>query len=124
VATAKNSTTITTRPTNASLSTLWLSMKGAGPIKVKARTTRTTTPLASQSWPQRMVLLQGQVLGFCGNSGMSSEPHIHFHVQNTPVTQDATGLRCVFDKITVTKNDKSELRTSYSPVKGDIVSQE
>jgi hypothetical protein len=55
---------------------------------------------------------------------MSSEPHIHFHVQNTPITQDATGLRCVFEKIAVTRNGKSEVRTSYSPVKGDIVRQE
>ena len=67
---------------------------------------------------------RGQVLGLCGNSGNSSEPHIHFHVQNTPVFQDGTGLRCVFKKITVTRDGKSESRTGYSPVKGDIVRQE
>jgi hypothetical protein len=67
---------------------------------------------------------QGQVLGFCGNSGMSSEPHIHFHVQNTPILQDGTGLRCVFEKITVTRNGKSKSRMGYSPVKGDIVGQD
>ena len=67
---------------------------------------------------------RGQVLGLCGNSGNSSEPHVHFHVQNTPITQDATGLRCVFEKITVTRDAKSESRMSYSPVKGDIVRQE
>ncbi len=67
---------------------------------------------------------RGQVLGLCGNSGNSSEPHLHFHVQNTPVLHDGTGLRCVFEKITVTGNGKSESRTSYSPVKGDIVRQE
>jgi murein DD-endopeptidase MepM/ murein hydrolase activator NlpD len=67
---------------------------------------------------------QGQVLGFCGNSGMSSEPHIHFHVQNTPITQDATGLRCTFEKIAVTRNGEGESRMNYSPVKGDIVSRE
>jgi murein DD-endopeptidase MepM/ murein hydrolase activator NlpD len=67
---------------------------------------------------------RGQVLGLCGNSGNSSEPHIHFHVQNTPILQDGTGLRCVFEKVTVTRNAKSESRMSYSPVKGDIVRQE
>lgn len=67
---------------------------------------------------------QGQVLGLCGNSGNSSEPHIHFHVQNTPIFPDATGLRCQFEKITVTRNGKNESRTNYSPIKGDIVRQE
>jgi murein DD-endopeptidase MepM/ murein hydrolase activator NlpD len=67
---------------------------------------------------------RGQILGLCGNSGNSSEPHIHFHVQNTPVVQDGTGLRCVFEKIIVTRNGKNESRTNYSPIKGDIVSQQ
>jgi hypothetical protein len=67
---------------------------------------------------------QGQVLGFCGNSGYSFQPHIHFQVQNTPVMQDATGLRCVFEKITVTIDGKGESRTSHAPVKGDIVGEE
>jgi murein DD-endopeptidase MepM/ murein hydrolase activator NlpD len=67
---------------------------------------------------------QGQILGLCGNSGNSSEPHIHFHVQNTPITSDATGLRCEFKKIAVTKNGQSESKTNYSPVKGDLIKQE
>ncbi len=64
---------------------------------------------------------QGQVLGLCGNSGNSSEPHIHFHLQNTPITPDATGLRCVFEKVVVTRDGKSLSQTEYSPVKGDLV---
>lgn len=67
---------------------------------------------------------QGQVLGLCGNSGNSSEPHIHFHVQNTPILPDATGLRCVFDKITVRRDGKSDSKTGFSPIKGDLVRQE
>jgi hypothetical protein len=67
---------------------------------------------------------QGQVLGFCGNSGMSSEPHIHFHVQNTPITQDATGLRCPFERVLVTKGGKTELVTDYAPVKGERVERD
>jgi len=65
---------------------------------------------------------KGQVLGLCGNSGYSSEPHLHFHVQNTPIVQDGTGLRCAFEKVTVTRDGKSESKTGYAPVKGDIVS--
>jgi murein DD-endopeptidase MepM/ murein hydrolase activator NlpD len=64
---------------------------------------------------------RGQVLGLCGNSGTSSEPHLHFHVQNTPIFQDATGLRCLFDHLTVTRDGKTESMTDYSPVKGDLV---
>jgi murein DD-endopeptidase MepM/ murein hydrolase activator NlpD len=67
---------------------------------------------------------RGQVLGLCGNSGNSSEPHVHFHLQNTPIIQDATGIRCTFDKLTVTKDGKSEAKTGYSPIKGDLVQQE
>lgn len=67
---------------------------------------------------------RGQTIALCGNSGCSSEPHVHFHVQNTPITQDATGLRCVFDSIVVTKDGKSESRTNCFPVKGDIVREE
>jgi murein DD-endopeptidase MepM/ murein hydrolase activator NlpD len=65
---------------------------------------------------------QGQVLGLCGNSGNSSEPHIHYHVQNTPAMPGTTGLRCAFEKITVARDGKSETRTNYAPQKGDLVS--
>ncbi len=53
----------------------------------------------------------GDVLGLCGNSGNSSEPHLHYHLQNTPVVQDGTGIKVFFDL----KGKKT------SPVKGDIV---
>ena len=34
----------------------------------------------------------GQLLGLCGNSGHSSEPHIHYHLQNTPDIDNGEGL--------------------------------
>jgi hypothetical protein len=65
---------------------------------------------------------RGQVLGLCGNSGNSSEPHIHYHLQHSPIIQDGLGIKCVFQKVVVTKNEKTETHTNYSPVKGEIIS--
>jgi len=38
----------------------------------------------------------GQYLGRCGNSGHSSEPHLHYHLQNTPVMFKGEGLPLQF----------------------------
>jgi murein DD-endopeptidase MepM/ murein hydrolase activator NlpD len=65
---------------------------------------------------------RGQVLGKCGNSGNSSQPHLHYHLQDSPIFQDALGIKCVFQKVLVTKDGHSETKTTYSPVKGDIIS--
>ncbi|MBS1586261.1 MAG: peptidoglycan DD-metalloendopeptidase family protein [Bacteroidetes bacterium] len=62
---------------------------------------------------------QGELLGLCGNSGHSSEPHLHFHIQNVEDMDKATGVKCYFDKLYV--ND--QLKTDYSPVKGDVIHQ-
>jgi len=68
---------------------------------------------------------RGQVLGLCGNSGNSSEPHLHYHLQNTPVVQDGTGIRCHFEKVTVTApGKKAATGKNYSPIKGDLVGNE
>ena len=61
----------------------------------------------------------GQLLGECGNSGNSSEPHLHYHLQNTPIIQDGTGIKCYFKNVELEGN-KGE-RAEYSPVKDDIV---
>ena len=65
---------------------------------------------------------RGQLLGQCGNSGNSSEPHLHYHLQNSPVLQDGLGIKCVFQTAVVTKNGKTETRVNLSPVKGEIIS--
>lgn len=67
---------------------------------------------------------RGQVIGLCGNSGNSSEPHLHYHLQNTPVVQDGTGIKCFFGKVAVYKGATREARADYSPVKGEILSGE
>lgn len=64
------------------------------------------------------VVKKGQYLGDCGNSGNSSEPHLHLHIQDGPNLLDATGARCFFDALMV----NGELKTDYSPVKGDKIS--
>ena len=71
---------------------------------------------------------RGQLLGQCGNSGNSSEPHLHYHLQNSPVLQDGLGIKCVFQKVIVTaegtSGGKTETRTDFSPVKGETISPE
>ena len=63
----------------------------------------------------------GQVIGLCGNSGNSSEPHLHHHLQNTPVIQDGTGIKCFFQKVSVIDNGKAEIKINYSPIRGEII---
>ncbi|MEM8837239.1 MAG: M23 family metallopeptidase [Pseudomonadota bacterium] len=39
---------------------------------------------------------RGQEIGLCGNSGNSSEPHLHFHLQTSPVLGQGDGLPAQF----------------------------
>jgi hypothetical protein len=59
----------------------------------------------------------GDYLGLCGNSGNSSEPHLHFHLQNIEDMNTAIGTKCYFEKIKVNGIIKSD----YSPIKGEKV---
>jgi hypothetical protein len=63
----------------------------------------------------------GHLIGLCGNSGNSSEPHLHYHLQNTPVIQDATGIKCYFQKVIVLAKGGRESKVDCSPIKGEIV---
>ncbi|MDB6054006.1 MAG: Peptidase, family, partial [Verrucomicrobiales bacterium] len=67
---------------------------------------------------------RGQLLAKCGNSGNSSEPHLHYHLQHSPIFQDALGIKILFQKIALTKDGKTETKINYSPVKGDIIKPE
>jgi murein DD-endopeptidase MepM/ murein hydrolase activator NlpD len=62
---------------------------------------------------------QGQILGKCGNSGRSSEPHLHFHLQNGIDMNTATGIKCYFDKLNV----NGKLVTDYSPIQKEKIKQ-
>jgi len=60
---------------------------------------------------------QGELLGLCGNSGNSSEAHLHFHIQNIEDMNKATGAKCYFDTLYV----NGILKNEYSPIKGDKI---
>lgn len=60
---------------------------------------------------------QGELLGLCGNSGNSSEAHLHFHIQNVEDMNKATGAKCYYDEIIV----NGELKHNYSPIKGEKI---
>jgi murein DD-endopeptidase MepM/ murein hydrolase activator NlpD len=64
---------------------------------------------------------KGQTIAFCGNSGNSSEPHLHYHLQNKPFMQKADGIKIYFDNVMVEKNGKVVLKEKYSPVKKDAI---
>ncbi len=61
---------------------------------------------------------KGQYLGNCGNSGNSSEAHLHLHIQDGPNFMTAAGARCFFEEVLV----NGEVKTDYSPVKYDRIS--
>ena len=62
-------------------------------------------------------VLQGDLLGLCGNSGNSSEPHLHLSLQNTLEMENATGAKLYFDQILV----NGEIKRDYLPVKEDFI---
>lgn len=66
---------------------------------------------------ERQKINAGELLGLCGNSGNSSEPHLHFHIQNVENMNEATGIKCYFDNLMV----NGEMKTNYSPIKGDKI---
>ncbi len=67
---------------------------------------------------------KGQLLGLCGNSGNSSEPHLHYHLQDNEIIRDGKGIKCYFRNIKVKKKEKEELKKEYSPIKNDFVSSQ
>lgn len=61
---------------------------------------------------------QGQVIGLCGNTGNTFQPHIHFNLQDSPLMHKAKALPAQFRNINVNEKEK----TNYEPIRGDLVS--
>ncbi len=64
---------------------------------------------------------RGQTLGLCGNSGNSSEPHLHFHLQTSGVMQDGVGFTQFFADVQLTRKGKTTSEPDYEFLKGDRV---
>jgi murein DD-endopeptidase MepM/ murein hydrolase activator NlpD len=64
---------------------------------------------------------RGEVLGLCGNSGNSSEPHLHFQLQDGPRFEDSWGVEAVFGEAELTRAGQTSRVTAYSFRKGDLV---
>ncbi|HLD24999.1 MAG TPA: M23 family metallopeptidase, partial [Patescibacteria group bacterium] len=61
---------------------------------------------------------QRDVLGLCGNTGNTSEPHIHFSLQDGPFMHRSRALPAQFHKILV----DGKWKTNYEPERGQMVS--
>jgi hypothetical protein len=64
---------------------------------------------------------QGEVLGLCGNSGNSSEPHLHFHVQDSGVLQDGAGVTPYFTNVKCRRAATTLTDPEYTFLKGDRI---
>jgi hypothetical protein len=60
----------------------------------------------------------GDFLALCGNSGNSTEPHLHMHVQSGISMSQSIAMRMVFPSITVDGVQKE----NHSPKRGDVIS--
>lgn len=58
----------------------------------------------------------GRRIALCGNSGRSSEPHLHFHAQSTDNFSTAEAVKSVFRRIRV----GNTIMERHSPLKLDI----
>jgi murein DD-endopeptidase MepM/ murein hydrolase activator NlpD len=67
---------------------------------------------------------RGQIIAQCGNSGNATEPVIHYHLQDSPFLQTAKGVKFYFERATVTKEGKKELKLIHLPEIGETIDGE
>ncbi|MCK4408067.1 MAG: urea transporter [Bacteroidales bacterium] len=64
---------------------------------------------------------KGKIISYCGNSGRSPQPHIHFQIQSEPYFDSKT-LDYPIGNYILNENSKFELKSFDKPQKNDIVS--
>jgi murein DD-endopeptidase MepM/ murein hydrolase activator NlpD len=64
---------------------------------------------------------QGTALGRCGNSGNSSEPHLHFQLEDAAPFTTGFGVEPLFHDVPVTREGKTQTMRDYTFLKGDRV---
>lgn len=74
----------------------------------------------SVSVSEGSMVKEGQQLGTCGNSGNSSEPHLHYHLQDTPDFGAGQGLPAWFNDY---QADGNHIERGI-PVKGQLISRD
>jgi hypothetical protein len=65
---------------------------------------------------------RGAVLGLCGNSGNTSETHLHFQLQDGPLFESSWGVEPVFHEVSLSRAGKTSRPRDYTWLKGDLVS--
>ncbi|MFC6906189.1 M23 family metallopeptidase [Halalkalicoccus tibetensis] len=64
---------------------------------------------------------RGREIGRCGNSGNSTEPHLHFHVQDRPEFFLGAGLPITFERLVVESGDEPERRERGHVERDEVV---
>jgi len=65
-----------------------------------------------------------QPLALCGNSGNTTEPRLHFHMQDSPNLQLGTGYPLGFEKLLIWDKGRAEVVDRHSPQRGQYVEQQ
>lgn len=64
---------------------------------------------------------RGQLLGFCGNSGYSHEPHVHVHFQGNALPDKPVPVPMLFSQYYVMDGGEKVLVQKSSPERGQFV---
>jgi murein DD-endopeptidase MepM/ murein hydrolase activator NlpD len=67
---------------------------------------------------------RGQTIAQCGNSGNTTEPALHYHLQDSPYLQTAKAVKFYFERIMITKDGKKELKLIHLPKIGEVINSE
>jgi len=65
---------------------------------------------------------RAQTLGLCGNSGNTDFPHIHLHIQDSPIFNSGTGQNPIFGPIDVELTGKRFKAVTWPLISGLFVS--